>query len=318
MPTTSAIAGGASLPLELPDLAAAGLSARVQTPAGSPAARAGAAARTAAIPGAAIATAASAAATRKASASTKASTAKKATTASKAGYATTKVPAEFAFLKDPKLSIEEKLSRFIGLMMTKSEQDLLAQMEKMAPGSTSAAGGTGAAKPPAPAKKSGGIWGLAKALIPPLGLATSVLGDAKVKALVTQVSGPVLAAAATAIGLPELAPLALKLGPTVAGLVTSDGSTSAQASAPPKAAALAAGAGGATAGASGAAKPAAASATTGATTSKAAAAGGSTSEKAQLMELQRLQDRDNEMYTLFSNMLKAMHDARMTAIQNLR
>jgi hypothetical protein len=36
------------------------------------------------------------------------------------------------------------------------------------------------------------------------------------------------------------------------------------------------------------------------------------------MELQRLQDRDREMFSLFSNMLRAMHESRMTAIQNIR
>jgi hypothetical protein len=36
------------------------------------------------------------------------------------------------------------------------------------------------------------------------------------------------------------------------------------------------------------------------------------------MELQRLQNQDQELFTLFTNMLKAMHDARMTAVQNIR
>jgi hypothetical protein len=54
------------------------------------------------------------------------------------------------------------------------------------------------------------------------------------------------------------------------------------------------------------------------TTVKVPATEGSTSEKAQLLELQRLQDQDKELFSLFSNMLRAMHDARMTAIQNIR
>jgi len=72
-------------------------------------------------------------------------------TAAKGGYAKTSLPADYAFLRDPKLSLEEKLSRFIGLLMSKAENDLLAQMEKMAggakaggsPGSTGTSGTSG-------------------------------------------------------------------------------------------------------------------------------------------------------------------------------
>ena len=105
---------------------------------------------------------------------------------------------------------------------------------------------------------------------------------------------------------PQLAPLAQKYGPQLVGALSKDITLD-----------LGLLTGGAGSGAGGGA-----SGTGGATSGGGAAKSGSadpaTSEKAQLMELQRLQDRDKELFTLFSNMLKAMHDARMTAIQNIR
>lgn len=294
----------------------------------APAARTSAARTTAGGTGGAKATTAKAP-VRKATTAKKSGTAKKATTA-KAGYAT-RLPADYAFLRDPKLSIEEKLSRFIGLLMQKSEQDLLRQMEKMAPGSSAASGGAGstggtgspggtgatggAARPKA---KKTSLWGIAKNVFPALNLASKVVGDAQLKQLASQLSGPVLAAAASAVGLPQLAPLALKLGPQLVGALSkeitldlglltggSSGSTTGSA-----------GGAGSPAGTGGAAGTGSTGGSTGGT--KAGAADGSTSEKAQLLELQRLQDRDKELFSLFSNMLKAMHDARMTSIQNIR
>jgi hypothetical protein len=36
------------------------------------------------------------------------------------------------------------------------------------------------------------------------------------------------------------------------------------------------------------------------------------------MELQRLIDKQKEMFSLVSNILRTMHDTRMTAINNIR
>ncbi|MBK9518915.1 MAG: hypothetical protein IPO09_16505 [Anaeromyxobacter sp.] len=303
MPSTSAVTGrGVPLPLEL-------LTGAAGPAAGKTAPRAAAGKASPATTGRATAAKASTA---------KAGTAKKAparsSTTSKAttGYAT-KLPADYAFLRDATLTLEEKLSRFIGLIMTRSEQDLLRQMEKMAPGATASSAGStsggGAAKP---AAKKTSLWGLVKTLLPPLGLASQLVGDATLKKLVQQLSGPVLGAAATALGGPALGALAAKLGPTLGGLLTRDVKvdlSSAGTLLDLSGVAELVGLGGGAA-ASGAAAAASAS--------KAGAADGSTSEKAQLMELQRLQDRDRELFSLFSNMLRAMHETRMTAIHNLR
>ena len=364
MTTASAISRAA---LSLPGAAAA-ISAAPQRPTArsatkgagpaGPSPKAGAAAKasgTSKVGGTAqTSVAAKSGATAKASTASKSSDTAKSSSTSKAGYAV-KLPAEFAFLDDPKLSIEEKLSRFIGLMMTRSEQRLQAQMEKMAAGSSGADGGASSSgskssTSSSSAKSGFSLWSLAKALVPPLGLASSLLGDSTVKSLLGEVSGPVLAAAATALGMPELAPFALKLGPEVAKLVTSDTAVAAPwldagtASVAPAAAASgssarpappsASGSKGATGTAgdggedgsttgsssgststSGTAKSTSSSSSSSA---KTATAEGSTSEKAQLLELQRLQDQDKELFALFSNMLKSMHDARMTAVQNIR
>lgn len=307
--TTAVTTGGASLPLELLAGALDAGPGSAVAPGGTPrttAARATAtekASRTAK-----AASAPKAPAAKKASTSKKTTSAKSSTTKA-AGYAT-KLPADYAFLRDPRISIEEKLSRFIGMLMAKSEQDLLRQMEKMAPGSTAnaagATGSTGGAATAKPAAKKVSIWGLAKSILPPLGMASQLVGDAALKKLVQQLSGPVLGAAATALGGPALGALASQLGPTIGELVTRDVKVDLSGLASLV---------GLDAGTTASAKAAGTSATTAST---AGAADGTASEKAQLMELQRLQDRDKELFTLFSNMLKAMHDARMTSIQNLR
>lgn len=293
----TAITGGLPSPLDTLAAALAGGGAGATAPAATP--RPTAASRASASAGKATTT--QKAAAKKATAAKKTTVAKKATAAKAraTGYAT-RLPADYAFLRDPKLSIEEKLSRFIGMLMAKSEQDLLRQMEKMAPGSAPASSGSGGASGAAKPKSTKlSLWGLAKGVFPALNLASKVVGDAQLKQLASQLSGPVLAAACTAVGLPQLAPLALKYGPQLVGALAKDITLD-----------LGLLTGG---GASGAG-----SAASGGGAAKSGSAEPATSEKAQLMELQRLQDRDRELFTLFSNMLKAMHDARMTAIQNVR
>lgn len=314
--STNAVSGGGASPL-LDRLA--GLAGDAAAAAGG---SAGAATRTqasrTAAPGSAAGPGAAKANASK-SAGAKGTTAKKKTTTKKAtGYATGTVPKDFAFLRDPKLTLEEKLSRFIGMMMTRSEQDLLRQMEKMAPGSAAASGGATGANPPKPAAKKTSLWGLAKALLPPLGMAAQLVGDSNLKKLVQQLSGPVLGAAATALGGPALGALASQVGPTIGGLITRDVKVDLSGLASlvglGGGAGASASAGGATAGAAAGAAAGGAAGKAGGTTGGE----GATSEKAQLMELQRLQDRDREMFSLFSNMLRAMHESRMTAIQNIR
>ncbi len=41
-------------------------------------------------------------------------------------------------------------------------------------------------------------------------------------------------------------------------------------------------------------------------------------EQKDMLELQRLQDKQKEMFSLVSNMLRSMHDTKMAVINNLR
>lgn len=287
-----------------------------------------------------------------ASTKAKATTSKKATakkpaakaSTTKPGYAQTTLPAEYAFLRDPKLSLDQKLSRFIGLVMAKAEGDLLAQMEKMAPGSatkggtasgatstsgtggSSSAGATGAA---APKKKGFSIWSAVKVIMPAVGIAAGVLGDAATKKLVQQLSGPVLAAAATALGMPQLAPIALQAGKALGAVATDDerGAGAAVTALGGMAASALTStidvAGGATAaGTKAATGGATGSSGTAGTTSSGGTAGttgtASRSELADQLELQRLMERQKETFSLLSNILRTNHEARMASIQNIR
>jgi hypothetical protein len=274
----------------------------------------------------------------------KASAAKKAagTTAgkgatAKTGYAKTTLAPEYAFLRDGKLSFEEKLSRFIGLVMAKAENDLLAHMEKMsgagkATGTSGTAGapktsGTGGAK--APKKVKGfSVWGALKVLMPQVGLATKVLGEAATKKLVQQLTGPVLAAAATALGFPVLAPAALQAGKALGSIATDDqkgagAAANALGGLVASAALSVSGAGGAgqAGGMAGSGEASGSSGSGGASSggaSKPAAGGAPTSNMADQLEFQRLMERQKETFSILSNILRMNHEARMTSIQNIR
>jgi hypothetical protein len=236
-------------------------------------------------------------------ATTSASTTKTSTPAP--GYGTA-ASGDYAFLKDPKLSVEEKLFRFICAVAQKADEDLLKKMEEMKGGSAAKAGASGAATSAGGTAAKGktapfSLWGAMKALLPPLGLAAKVMGDSAVKALLTKISGPVCAAACTALGMPMLAPLALKVGPQLATSVAGALEDAV------KGAASAAGG-----------SPSAGSGGTGTAGGAASASGSAKNEQVQMMELQRLVDKQKEMFSLVSNILRATHDTRMAVIGNVR
>jgi hypothetical protein len=167
-------------------------------------------------------------------------------------------------------------------------------------GGTAKATGSGGTSGSGSSKKSGGVsvWSALKLAVPALGLASKVIGDAKLKSMLKQLSGPVLASAATALGLPALAPLALSAGPGVTSAIL-DGKLGGSGAA--------AGEGTASSGSSGA---------SGSGASGSAASG--KNEQVQLMELQRLVDKQKEMFGMVSNILRAQHDTRMSIIGNVR
>ncbi len=217
------------------------------------------------------------------------------TTSASSGYAKAAASDGFAFLKDPKLSVEEKLFQFMCAVARRNDDEVLKKMNEMKGGTAAGAAGSssssGAKKPAATS-----VWSALKALIPPLGLAAQLVGDAKLKAMITQVSGPVLAAAVTALGMPALAPLALKAGPDLASAIMNGKLGGGEAAA------------------------AADGASTSGASSTAAATSSSTAknEQVQLMELQRLIDKQKEMFAMVSNILRAQHDTRMAIVGNVR
>lgn len=223
----------------------------------------------------------------------------------RAGYASGSTSADFAFLKDPTLSVEEKLFRFMCAIAKRNDDEVLKKMEEMKGGPSKAASSSGGSSSAASAKKSSGfsVWSALKVMIPALGITAKVLGDAQLKSLLTQLSGPVLAGAATALGLPMLAPLALSAGPKVVREIL-DGKLGGEG---PAAAGEGAGSGStSTSGGGGSSSTTSTSATSG------------KNEQVQLMELQRLIDKQKEMFAMVSNILRAQHDTRMSIIGNVR
>jgi hypothetical protein len=177
-------------------------------------------------------------------------------------------------------------------------KELAGDDAKAAAKSTSGASSSGAKK------KSGGLLGSIASAVSgvvggtPLGVVFDALKLPAVKAVAEKIGGPVLAAAASALGFPGAAPLLLKVGPTVVGaLAGAAGSV-------PKAA-----------GGSGAAGTTA----TGGTSKAATSAQPSEADRQGIMlELQRLQQKQKEMFELVSNVIRSNHEARMAAIGNIR
>jgi hypothetical protein len=191
--------------------------------------------------------------------------------------ATAATNAELSFLKDPKLSLEDKLMRLLAHLNKETEAQIQKKMEEI----------TGkSAQTPAKRKKGGVLGPVAdlagKAFGPALGAALRAPG---VSTALSKLGAPVFAAAATALGAPALAPLIAKM-------------------APPLISALAGAASTATASQSG---------TTG--------TGGALSDKEKefkVMELQRLQSHQNEMFRLVSGIMRANHETRLGVIGNIR
>jgi 3-oxoacyl-ACP reductase-like protein len=176
--------------------------------------------------------------------------------------------------------------RLLAYLSERWEKEMKSKMDQIAAGEGDTSG-TGTAPK---TKKSGGIFGkVASAISGVLGADAlkSLSGFLKlpgVKAVVGKIAGPVLAAGATALGFPAAAPVLLQYGSRVVDAVAG--------------VADAAGASSATSGTSGA----------------------MTDGKRQqlVMEIQRLYEKQKEMFSLVSNILRTSHDTRMTAIGNIR
>jgi len=218
-----------------------------------------------------------------------------------------RITGEWSFLSDPSLSVEEKLARFMIAAQKKLDDDLTKRMEEYR--ARYGEGGTEAKK-----EDGGGIFGsILKAIFPPLAIADAIFGDLDgfLRDALKALGGPLLAALATAVGMPTLAPGALKVGDALAEALTGGKAGAKKATVPKKAD------DGGKAGGSG--KTAATSKKTGTTkeeTGKKEA--GTPDERLEMLEIQRLVEKQNQLFTLVSNVMKGMHDTAMVAVQNVR
>ncbi|MGB8931052.1 MAG: hypothetical protein WCC48_07375, partial [Anaeromyxobacteraceae bacterium] len=203
-----------------------------------------------------------------------------------------------AFLKDSRLSVEEKLARLMVQLSDKYEKQLeqkLQQYGDLESGKTSSSSSTKKSSSSEPSIVSALGKGLSS-LASKAGLGKELAGF--LPKLASQVAGPVLAGAATALGLPALAPLILKAGPllgSVASGVVSGLTGSATAS--------------------GKSTTSSKASTSGSSGSSSASA---PSEKLLMTEIQILQEKQKEMFSLVSNILRSMHDTKMAVIGNVR
>jgi hypothetical protein len=225
--------------------------------------------------------------------------------ASKAS-ASAKATGPLAFLEDPKLSVEEKLLRLLAYLNDRWNKDLDGKLKELRSGGgakpSSSSGASSGSRKSGLGGALGPVVSFAKAAFPQLGVAADVLGNPIVRGVLSKVSGPALAALATASGLPTLAPRALRYGPELvaaaAGIAATDGKAGG-------AGTPSAGGGGTASGAS----------TSGGT---AGAIGSDRDAQLKLMEIQRIMDQQKEMFSLVSNLLRTGHDARMAVIGNVR
>lgn len=191
---------------------------------------------------------------------------------------------EWAFLDDSRLSIEEKLFRFMKLVLKKSDEELVDKMKAFKAGKASGTAGGAPAK-----KSSGGLFGLLKKAFPPLAALAKAIPalPALVDKLATQLGPQLLGALMIPLGAPWAAPLVQRAASELlpAALAAIDGGSGGSASS-------------GSSGSSGVSKEG--------------------DERLQLLEIERLMQKTNQMFATVSNVLKATHDAAMTAVNNIR
>ncbi len=217
------------------------------------------------------------------------------------GYSSPKVAGEWSFLSDPSLSLEEKLSRFMIAVQKKLGDELTEKMNDYK--AKYGEDGTETKK-----EESGGFFGsILGAIFPAGGIFDKVLGGLEklLGEALKSLGGPLLAALATAVGLPVLAPAALKVGESLGAALAASTTTSKAKTTK-----------------STTTKSPTTKSTTGSTakapsTPKKAEAG-SPDERLEMLEIQRLVEKQNQLFTLVSNLMKSMHDTSMVAIQNVR
>ena len=143
-------------------------------------------------------------------------------------------------------------------------------------------------------KSKGILGGIASAFSGALGVAADFLKVPAVKTALKKLGGPVLAAAASALGFPAAAPILLKYGPDVVNAAI----------------------GVATAAAGSASRSSASS-----SASKSSSTSGALNDSDRqmlVMDVQNIREKQQQMFSLVSNILKSGHDTRMSIIGNIR
>ena len=205
---------------------------------------------------------------------------------------------EWGFLNDSKLSIEDKLFLFMKLVQKKNDQELNDKMreyrDKYVDKSSSSSSTSKTTEKKTDDKGSGGLLGVLGSVfksIPPFSLLSGLgidLGDLVGKLLGSL--GPQLLSALTIpLGVPWAAPIVEQLASKALPSLLEGKSAKAASTAEEKSSS-----------ASGSGKA------------------GTPDEKLEMLEIQRLVEKQNQMFTCISNVLKTMHDTAMGAIHNMR
>lgn len=223
--------------------------------------------------------------------------AKKTSTAS--SKASSKSADPLAFLSDPKLSIEDKLMQLLAHLNARYEEQMKQHMDVLAGKASSAKTASGSKSASGTTKKKGGLFGTLASVVskvfPGAGAIGDVLKDKTFQAALKKLGGPVLAAGASALGFPALAPALMKLGPELASGALDlakaiDAETKSTSSSASEASSAASG-------------------KTELTSSE---------QQLELMKLQQLQEKQKEMFSLVSAIFRMQHETRSAVIGNIR
>ncbi len=299
--------------------------------------------------------------------------------APRASASSAKATGEFAFLSDPKLTIEEKLMRLLAALSERWEKEMQAKMDQIAADENNEAGAkSGGSSTKKSSGKTGTGGGGASGLLGGIGdvfsgilggggggggllggigglfgvlgggggaggggllgglggILSGVMGgaggfggaldllkDPGVKDLLGKISGPVLAAAASALGCPMAAPILMQLGPALV-----DGAASLASAGDQDAPAASGRTSGSTRSSGSTRTSDSSSSRASSSSSSSSGTSGASGDKKMsdsqrqllMMEIQRIYERQKEMFGIVSNILKASHDTRMNAVNNIR
>ncbi len=189
---------------------------------------------------------------------------------------------EWAFLDDKHVSIEDKLFKFMTLVQKKNDKELEDQIKDFKANYTKSGSGTSGSSA-SKSSSGGGLFGFVKQALGAVKLPFGLSLDKLVDQLVGQIGPKLLAMAAIPLGSPALAPVIEKAASAILPALFDAGGSSS-----------------------------------GSSTTSASKEAGSPDEKIAMLEIQRLVEKQNQMFTCISNVMKNLHDTGMSAINNIR